>query len=375
MIVLLFILLAVTNILMKDSKLIFFLTLIFMWILMAFTYGNADENIYFSRYTEPYLWNNQTEFLYAVIIRVFNLLHFNFYQFKACMALIQLLLISMTVRKFSKLPGFVLLMYSIFPFTMDIAQMRNALATSIMIFSIKYLMNEENQLEIENKLTKNDFIFIVCILVATFIHTASFIWIVLLFAKKVTFKTTVIATMLFFVLFSFIITPTNVVWLADIFGATTRMAAYVSNAYQLTKESHLFAAIIRVSIYMIFVTIFLYITKFNNANYIPKNQLYFMKKINVMILCIVPFMIHYTTEVYRMQAGLSIVNYIVMTNCINSKLEYKMRTSKWNLFVTLFVIMFAFTNLYLLILRNENFNTVFKPVFQNNLIFDAILPK
>lgn len=68
MIVLLFILLAVTNILMKDSKLIFFLTLIFMWILMAFTYGNADENIYFSRYTEPYLWNNQTEFLYAVII-------------------------------------------------------------------------------------------------------------------------------------------------------------------------------------------------------------------------------------------------------------------------------------------------------------------
>lgn len=46
--------------------------LVFLWILFAFSYGNADYNIHLRKYTQYQFLNSQTEWLYNQLMVFFN---------------------------------------------------------------------------------------------------------------------------------------------------------------------------------------------------------------------------------------------------------------------------------------------------------------
>ena len=67
------ILLFLMSIFSKKNKALYIVLFIWMWILMAFTTGIADEQeVYMSRYASPELWAGNSEILYNAIILLFR---------------------------------------------------------------------------------------------------------------------------------------------------------------------------------------------------------------------------------------------------------------------------------------------------------------
>ena len=56
----------------RKSYILYFVCIVFLWLIASFTTGNADEQIYQSRYDEYQLWEDNTEYLYMALIRHLN---------------------------------------------------------------------------------------------------------------------------------------------------------------------------------------------------------------------------------------------------------------------------------------------------------------
>ena len=138
-------LMIIGNIVIKKNKCAYGLLFIWMWIIMAFTYNIADEGIYLSRYNNLELWDTQTEYVYEFIIRVCRSIGLNFYQFKAFITLVQLLLVFHTIQKIGTYPNLIAALYFVYPFAMNVAQMRSALATAVFIFGFRYLIDDKEK--------------------------------------------------------------------------------------------------------------------------------------------------------------------------------------------------------------------------------------
>ena len=358
----------------KKSKAVFIFAFLFAWLIMAFVYGNADEVIYISRYANSSIWIGQTEFIYAMIIRLFRVFRLSFYQFKAVITLVQLLLVSSTIRKYAKYPAFVLMLYMIYPFALNVSQMRNALATAIVIFALQFILTEDVNSDIKIWLfTKNDLLFILFIFIASGVHTVSLFWILLLVAKKISLKATIIFTLIFNLFFAFVFTPENLLKIFSLFGAMERMANYLTREYRrLYQTVYFHSAIIRVSAYAIMIIILLIWLKKTSKKAENTVMLDYAIKANVIILCIVSVMTQYTTEIYRVQEGLTILNYIVICNSIKSSTKGNMVTTPKNIMINIGLFLFAIINLWMIALRdNSMLQSVIRPLFDNNLFFES----
>lgn len=353
------------------SKKIFGFICVFMWLLMAFTYGNADEPVYIARYTQSGVWTGQTELLYGLIINVCNRLGFSFLQFKAVVTAAQMLLVASTVWKYSKQPNLVMLLYFLCPFTLNVAQMRHALASAVFIFGVRYLIEDYEDKPKRFKITNNDVKYVICILLATMIHTASLIWLVLLFAKKFSIVFNILFTAIINILIIFVITPSNLAMIASKFGAADRIAAYLSEEYQTTAWRH-YGQIVWV-LFVAFIVFSICIHIINNKKlYKNFNQISLAFKANIAILCICGILLRYTGEVYRMQEGMFVLNYILITNSLK-KDDY----SNYNFYyrdvkVISLALVYVIGVMWMMILQH-NLETIWLPVFQNNYFFDLFL--
>lgn len=356
----------------KKSKTLFAITFFFLWILMAFTYGNADYNVYVSRYTDLDVWTSQTEFLFGLLIYISNWIGLSFQAYKAVISLIILLLISFTIWKDARYPNTVMAFYILFTFPMDVAQIRNALATAIMIYFLHYLIIEDKKEQKKMWFTKNEWFFIFGILLATLVHTASLFWILLLVARRLNTKSVVVFTIFFNIAFSTILSPKLISWIASKFGASMRINAYVSIAYKSTRDYLLRGALIRTVFFGVVIILLLSYLVYNKktGQKLYADNIETLKtalNCNIIMMSIISFMVVYTPEIYRMQIGISILNYIVITNCM--KKSVRLQVPVWNLKLGSALMGFTLINMYLLIVHN-NFTSVMLPIFMNNAFFD-----
>lgn len=369
MLIFLYILFIVLCLLFSRSKIVFFGGLIFLWLILAGTSGNADEPVYLSRYVSPQLWQGQTEVLYGMFMSFCRQLGLDFLGFKMINATLQLVLLAVPIYRRAKYPNIILALYSIFPFAMDVTQLRNALATSVMIFSLDYLLRDIDRVDVRaHILSLNDIKFIVGIIVATGIHTASFFWLLLLVAKKLSIRATIIFTIAFGLASGTIFSPMRLDKLMSIFGAGARMSAYVSAAYTSTKVQMLSSALYRVIIFAaISIIILIILNRYKSVD--NNTDIFFAIKCNIIVLCVIPLMIQYTPEMYRMQIGLAIFNYIVILNSYNiHKSDYLQKggLSVKNCAITIGLILLTVSSLYLLAIWGGNFKVVIVPIFTNN---------
>lgn len=356
----------------KRSKSLFTILFLWMWIIMAFTTDIADEKeVYMSRYMSPELWANSSELLYSEIISVSNKFGLSFYAFKATITFIQLLLIFCTINKFSKFPNLVACLFMLYPFPLNVAQMRNALATSIFVFSMRYLIGDDLETKVKRfKLTKNDVKYIVSILVASMVHSASLIWLVLLFAKKFNLKKNIIIT-LFVNAFMTLFPPAYAAKILGFFGAGGRMAAYLSTDYQNSSWRHYGGALLNVTFTaVILIFICLYILnkkdKFTNTK-----QVSFLLKADIAILCIYGLILKYTGEVYRLQEGMTVLNLVLITNSFEPQFFEKkhmgLSTAKVFGILVLFVI-----GIFYIAIGTYLIPTIIEPILNNNMLINEI---
>ena len=365
------ILLFLMSIFSKKNKALYIVLFIWMWILMAFTTGIADEQeVYMSRYASPELWAGNSEILYNAIILLFRKAGCTFYQYKAIITFIQLLLIFTTVSKY---PNIVCCLYMIYPFPLNIAQMRHALATAIFVFAIRYLFEDDKVLIKINKfkLSRSDFKYICLILIAACIHSASLIWLVLLVAKKFDLKTNIVFTAFFNFLIVFLLSPQNIMKILEVFGAGSRMGAYFSAEYQSSSWRHYGGALLNVTFTAALLIFLCFYILNKKSGYVNKSQVMLAMKANISILCIYGLIIKYTGEVYRLQESMTIMNLIILFNALKSDGLSKRKISKNNALVFMGVFVFILGIAYISV-GMYLIPTILKPILQNNILINSI---
>ena len=356
----------------KKNKGIFILMFIWMWILMGFTTGIADEKgIYMSRYASPDSWKGSAEFLYNAILIFFNRINFTFYQFKATITFIQLMLIFSTVWKLSKYPNLVVALYMIYPFPLNIAQMRSALAVSIFIFSCRYLIEDNSECKNKkNKFISDDIKYVIGIFIATFIHLSSLIWLVLLFAKKLSLKKNILI-MVGFNIIILAISSNKVIKFLDYFGAGNRMSAYFSTEYQLSSWRHYGGTLVQVTFTAILLLILCFFILKKMKYFESTNQIEFLLKADTIILVIYGIIVKYTGEIYRLQEGMTLLNFMIITNSF-VKEKFKKTKIGLNTFYALVILLVFVGGIEYISIGQYLIPTIIEPILYNNMILNNI---
>ena len=124
-----------------NNKIMFFMILLSMWSLMAFSTNNADYAYYslvFER-IENGVSYYAVETGFYILCKISVKLGIGYPVFLTIYSGIAFLLITNSIVKYTNKPIAVLFMYFCYPFILDIAQIRHFMACAIFIFSARYL--------------------------------------------------------------------------------------------------------------------------------------------------------------------------------------------------------------------------------------------
>ena len=156
----------------KHSKVIAMFLLLFMWLLFWGNTMNPDYEAYSSLYSNiqhgvPAFEKVDMEIGFILIMRLCTLLGLNYTGFLALTSLCCYLMIHSTVKLYCRNYNYVYLLYFIFPFFIDVIQIRNFIAMSILIYSVRFLVMSG----IKGKVR-----YVVLLLLATTIHRVSLVY-------------------------------------------------------------------------------------------------------------------------------------------------------------------------------------------------------
>lgn len=116
-----------------------------MWFIDAF-YQQINASDY-KEYYDVYngLKANYFELGYYWLGVLFRSVGIPYFGYRMFLVTITLLLMRNSILKYSKYPIYITVLYSFYPFMLQCIQMRNALTMSIIIFSLRYLKQDEKQ--------------------------------------------------------------------------------------------------------------------------------------------------------------------------------------------------------------------------------------
>lgn len=337
----------------NKSKLIKLLLLGLMWILFWGSIGNVDYNNYLIKYN--YLMNNggievfkDSEIGFNFLMKISGSLGLEYEQFLMIVSFIGLLLVVNTVVRYSKKSQLVYSLYFIYPFLIDVVQVRHFLAMSIIIFSLRYIIEDERL---------NNFKFIVGVLLGFTIHYISIFFLPIIFLKKIELRNLFI----FIVIFLIVTIPlayTNIFEIIATFIIPDRkVTLYFENRASLGFITEfLFQS-------LVFLTLS-YCCKNMKLNGLDESFCRTIYKINVYMFILFPLYIINGTfsRAYRM---IMIPNYIIF-----SLYYFKLDKQKRMYFkVILLVLVLLLFMWYIYIPSKE---TVFYPIFQSNTLFNKL---
>ena len=129
----------------KHSKVIAMFLLLFMWLLFWGNTMNPDYEAYSSLYSNiqhgvAVFEKVNMEIGFILIMRLCTLLGLNYTGFLALTTLCCYLMIHSAVKLYCRNYNYVYLLYFIFPFFIDVIQIRNFIVMSILIYSVRFLV-------------------------------------------------------------------------------------------------------------------------------------------------------------------------------------------------------------------------------------------
>lgn len=180
-----------TSIIIRKNRItfeaIFLFAFLFMWILFGWNTGNADYFNYQHIYKSIDLYGRYkgVEFGYEFVCRIAVAIGLSYNGFLVFYSFIGLSLITSTARKYTNNLSFVFVLYFIYPFLLDIVQIRNFMSMAIIIYATRYLVAD----------TKKDYIkYIIFVILASTFHVSAFFYMIFLLVriksrKKLTYVT------------------------------------------------------------------------------------------------------------------------------------------------------------------------------------------
>lgn len=167
----------------KDSKFIAILIFMFAWILVGWNYDSPDMENYVWKYEASDSWfgalvgTNSVEPGYSFLCYLGNELGLSFMTFKQILAAISYFLISCFVFRVGKSYALIAACYLASFFLIDVIQIRNFFAMSVLLFGFRYLLG--------SKIDKIDTVkYVLCVLVASSIHISMVFCLLFLIGRK-----------------------------------------------------------------------------------------------------------------------------------------------------------------------------------------------
>lgn len=123
----------------KKDRAVFCLVFLYAFSIFVFNTDNPD----FTNYQNQYYGatGGYSEPIFTALVFLFRSIGFNFWVFRGFVAFAGLALISRTICKYSPYPNLSLFLFLLYPFVIDVVQIRFFLAYSIIVYSIKYIIN------------------------------------------------------------------------------------------------------------------------------------------------------------------------------------------------------------------------------------------
>lgn len=354
----------ILDIFFQRNKVLTIVNFAFMWILMGWSFGNADYEIYLNRYNYPSQYST-LEPLYSVLQSIFRDHGLQYYQFLIIMSGVFLLLRFLVVYGLTERQNLVYGLYLLYPFIFDVTQVREFYAISVVMVAVYFLV----------KLRRYNIIsFVILVYIASLIHSSAIWYLMLLIpfwdkgSVKKFFKKSV-----FFFLTLLILSVTGALnkilnAFSNILGFDEKYSqTFTVNQYSYTQNNRY---VVSLEIVIIFLLLFFtfYISKscfYNKSNifFNIEGAYQFIMKTNIVMLLLIPFLWQ-SADIYRIQQGFLMIFYTFFSFFITD--EGLGKISSRNLFSIMILLVLASFFLYLIISVPSLSNSVFWPTFLKN---------
>ena len=359
LIILLPFLLALFN---KKNKILFFLTLLLMFILMGFNFYNADYNMYSRLYSNYGLLDtfSLTEILFQLVCHFFYNMGFSYHHFLIVYSFVCFFLLYLTFSKLSKYKGLAVSMYFICPFFVDAVQIRHFLAVCIVCYGLTFLLSDEEN----NK--KNSFKYIVANIIACGFHTSAVIYFIFLLYplfKKKKIKDTFLLFFVISVVATLLMRSSLFINILNYIIPSSKMEAYFLTGKYVSKSFIISILFVIAQCIPIAAMLFLKMIFRNSEN--DKDVIFLDSVIilNILLLIIMP-LYFYSYEFVRLFRGILLIDYIAISNLLGERLRRN------DLFVLLMIGLLLFSMFMLLFILNGTFDTTVQAILDFNSIFE-----
>ena len=341
---------------LKKNRIYAILLLAFLFVLLAFQYGNADYFSYENMYTYFAGRNGTNTFSnigYKWLCILFFELGLSYDQFLIVEAILGLGIIGYVVFKNCKLPGLVLVLYLIYPYMMDTVQVRNFLAEAVVLLGISLYINLP---------ALRGYIYMaICLLAASLIHVSALVYLVFLLLPLM--KTKHVKVLIVFgVLFECVLMA-YAKEIVQLLGMNEHVTSYFDK---------------RISVYTAIFLIFYFSIAYIGLNQMkrinPENEKYarwnlIVNRVNILILPFVP-LCFITNDFQRIYRNVFLLSYIAVVNLYETAKQHRVAFPKMKLETVLLIGTFGYAAVSnVIFVTSLYWDTVVLPLFENNVLF------
>ncbi|MBQ7245999.1 MAG: EpsG family protein [Firmicutes bacterium] len=160
----------------KQSKAVYALVFIFGVLIYGLNYQNADYTNYYNGFMQNGLWVGTQEPLFNLAFKIGHALKFTYPVMMCVWAATGLCLISNVILTYSPYPALVLSLFILYPFTIDIIQIRSFMANAVIIYGCKFII----EYSVSHR-KRNILYFGLCIIIASMFHFSGIFYGILIF--------------------------------------------------------------------------------------------------------------------------------------------------------------------------------------------------
>lgn len=329
----------------KKSQIFIFVIFLISWFIFGWNTWNADYNTYLKIYNNL---NNivvfkSVEIGFAYFMSFCRFFGFSYNTFLKIYSFIGLFIIYNSTKYFIKNYSMVIILYLIYPFFIDVIQIRNFMSFAIILFGIRFLLNDS---------LKSKTKYIMTILVASSFHLTSLYYLILLLTSIKSIRNLIYITLSIFLIIT--VSPKILYYLIQHFYFLEKYKAY------FVTETRPFMFFLFFIYFLIFLLIAFICNNILVNSSIQDNERYkkfgiIVLKIDILLFTSLP-LIFLNVNFYRLQRNILILNYILFS-IIYSKYIFKGSLNifliKWTLISIVILSNFMKINLFLDVLRNS----------------------
>lgn len=335
--------------------------LLLMWIMFAFSSNTADYKIYYRRFY--YNYKESTEPLFNGLVFVCRWLGLNLNGFIVLMATIYIAVLGyflLSRKNNITSAGFVLAMYFIYPFCMDVSQLRSTIGFILILIGIHFLKSDKKS---------DDIKFFICVLISTFIHYSGIFYVLLWIAKKINIRKCIIVTVVMTVVVVFASGLSDfMLKIAGYVGAYHKVWTVLNNS--VMQQSGTIIGTQRMMVLtFVLIIFFVCFAKKRTTSETDIAAYDYLLKVNVLVMITLP-LISYSVDLFRIQRYLLIITYTILANYIRKHSEDLNRYSLSAILYKFCCFFIPVIGLYLNIIRSGIFEKVILCLYKYNLLLE-----